>query len=91
MTPQQMKKELHEYIDRIGDEKELMIIYENTLKYFKSNSVKYENCENNSLPKYQQKALGEKIVHKSSDEIKRDKELKKSIGRWFSDGGKNPG
>jgi hypothetical protein len=33
--------------------------------------------------------LDETIEHGSLDENRRDKELKKSIGRWFSDGGKN--
>ena len=75
---QQIKKELHEYIDGINDEKELMVIYENTLKHLKGDSGNY-----------QQKELDETINHRSADENKREKELKKSIGRWFSDGGKN--
>ena len=88
-SSQQIKKELHEYIDGIGDEKELMIIYENALKYFKSDSGKDKNSENNSLPNYQQKELDETIEQGSSDEKKRAKELKKSIGRWFNEGGRN--
>ena len=86
----QIKKELHEYIDGISDEKELMVMYENTLKYLKSDSGKDETCENNSLPNYQQKIIDETMIHGSSDENKREKELKKSIARWFNDGGKNP-
>ena len=86
---QQIKKELHEYIDGISDEKELMVIYENALKYIKSASVKEETSENNSLANYQQKELDETINHGSSDENKRAKELKKSIARWFNDGGRN--
>ena len=88
---QQIRKELHEYIDGISDEKELMVIYENASKYIKSASVKEETSENNSLPNYQQKELDKTINHGNLDENKRVKELKKSIGRWFSDGGKNPG
>lgn len=88
---QQIKKELHEYIDGISDEKELMVMYENALKYLKSDSGKNKTSENNSLPNYQQKELDETIKQGSSDENKKDKELKKSIARWFSDGGKNPG
>lgn len=84
---QQIKKELHEYINGISDEKELMLMYENALKYLKSDSGK----KNNSLPNYQEKELDETIKQGSSDENKKDKELKKSIARWYSDGGKNPG
>ena len=85
----QIKKELHEYIDGISDEKELMVIYENTLKYVKSDSEKNETSENNSLPNYQQKKSDETIKQGSSDENKRAKEFRKSIARWFNDGGRN--
>ena len=88
---QKIKKELHEYIDGISDEKELMVMYENALKYLKSDSGKNKTSENAPIPNYQQKRLDETINHRSADENKRDKELKKSIARWFSDGGKNPG
>ncbi|HUZ58140.1 MAG TPA: hypothetical protein VMU83_05110 [Hanamia sp.] len=73
------------------EEKELMVMYENALKYLKSDSGKNKTSENNSLPNYQTKELDETIKQGSSDENKKDKELKKSIARWFSDGGKNPG
>ena len=86
---QQIKKELHEYIDGINDEEELRVMYENALQYLKSDSGKDEISENNSLPNYQQKELDEKIKQGSSDENKRAKELKKSIARWFNEGGRN--
>ena len=86
---QQIKKELHEYIDGISDEKELMVIYENTLKYVKSDSRKDETNENNSLSNYQQKESDETMKQRSSDENKRAKEFRKSIARWFNDGGRN--
>jgi hypothetical protein len=86
---QQIKKELHEYIDGISDEEELMVMYENALKYLKSDSGKDETSENNSLPNYQQKELDETIKQGNSDENKRAKELKKSIARWFNEGGRN--
>jgi cell division protein FtsX len=88
---QQIKKELHEYIDGIRDEKELRVMYEKTLKYLKSDSGKNKTSENDPLPNYQQKEIDETINHGNADENKREKELKKSIGRWFSDGGRNPG
>ena len=87
----QIKKELHEYIDSISDEKELVVIYENALKYIKSDSGKDKTSENDIVPNYQQKEIDETINQGSVGEYKREKELKKSIGRWFSDGGKNPG
>ena len=87
---QQIKKELHEYIEGISDEKELMVMYENTMKCLKSDSGKDKTSENDPILNYQQKEIDEKINHGSVDENKREKELKKSIGRWFSDGGQNP-
>lgn len=84
-----IKKELHEYIDSISDERELTVIYENTVKYFKSGSGKDENSENNSLPNCQQKELAETIEQGNSDGNKSEKDLKKSIERWFNDGGRN--
>jgi hypothetical protein len=63
---QQIKKELHEYIDGIRDEKELRVMYENTLKYLKSDLGKDESSENNSLPNYQQKEIDETINHPGS-------------------------
>ena len=86
---QQIKKELHEYIDGISDEEELMVMYENALKYLKSDSGKDEISENNSLSNYQQKELDETIKQGSLDENKMAKELKKSIARWFNEGGRN--
>ncbi len=86
---QQIKKELHEYIDGISDEKELMVIHENTLKYLKRDSGEVKTSENEPVPNDQQKEIDETINHGSADENKREKELKKSIGRWFSDGGRN--
>lgn len=88
---QQIKKELHEYIDSIIDEKELMEIYEHTFRYLKSDSGKDKINENGPIPNYQEKRLDETKIQGSSTENKSDKELKKSIARWFSDGGKNPG
>ena len=86
---QKIKKELHEYIDGISDEKELMVMYESALKYLKSDSGKDEINENNSLPNYQQKELDETTKQGGSDENKTAKELKKSIARWFNEGGRN--
>ena len=87
----QIKTELHQYIDGISDEKELMVLYESTLKDQKSDSGKDKTPEHHPIPNSQQQILAETIDHGSSAKIKRDKELKKSIDRWFSDGGKNPG
>ena len=58
---QQIKKELHDYIDGISDEKELMVIYSSTLQYLKSDSGKDKTSENVPLPNYQQKEIDETI------------------------------
>ncbi|MEO7317156.1 MAG: hypothetical protein ABIW47_18340 [Ginsengibacter sp.] len=88
-STKQIKEELHEYIDGISDEKALIEIHENTLKYLNNDSVKDKIRENDSMLNSQQKILDETINQGSADENKREKELKRSIGRWFSDGGKN--
>lgn len=51
---EEIKEKFHECIESIGDEKELLVIYEKTLKY-----------------------------------LKRGKESKRSMERWFNDGGRN--
>ena len=88
-STKQIKEELHEFIDGISDEKALIEIHENTLKYLNNDSVKDKIRENDSMLNSQQKILDETINQGSADENKREKELKRSIGRWFSDGGKN--
>jgi hypothetical protein len=87
---QQIKEQLHEYIDGISDQKELMVFYQHTLKSLKSDVGTGKPIENLPLPNYQQKELDEMMDQESSDENIKDKELKKSIGRWFNEGGKNP-
>lgn len=88
-STKQIKKDLHEYIDGITDEKELMVMYENTLEFLKSDSGKDKTSENDPKLNYQKKEIDETINHGSADENKREKELKKSMARWFSDGGRN--
>ncbi len=85
----QIKEELHDYIDGITDAKELMAIHENTLKELKSDSGKDKTRVNDSIPNSQKKILDKTINHESPAQMKRDKEMKRSIGRWFSDGGGN--
>lgn len=41
----QIKEELHECIDGISDEKELALIYENTLKYLKRDKESKKSTE----------------------------------------------
>lgn len=79
----EFKKELHEYIDGISDQKKLMVIYENTLKNSKGDSRKDEVNENDHLANF------ERMSDLSSDRNKRDLESKKSMERWFNEGGKN--
>lgn len=88
---EQIKKELHEYIDSSVDEKGLMVIYENTLKHSKSNLENDNTSENHRpIPNHQQEKLDETIDHGSLIGNKKVEELNESISRWFNDGGKNP-
>ena len=72
---QQIKNALHEYIDGINDESLLMVIYEQILNYLKNDTGKVETSE--EFPHFDLA-------------IQREKELKKSMARWFNEGGKNP-
>jgi hypothetical protein len=90
METSQIKKELHEYIDNISDEKELMVIYDNTVNQLKSGA----NEDNINLidPKvnHQQEELDKTIDQGNLIGNKKEKELNKSISRWFNDGGWTP-
>ena len=87
---QQIKNALHEYIDGINDESLLMVIYEQILNYLKNDTGKVETSENDSFSNYQEKEIDITIPQTSAEDIKREKELKKSMARWFNEGGKNP-
>jgi septal ring factor EnvC (AmiA/AmiB activator) len=85
----QIKKELHEYIDSIDDEKKIMAIYENTFKCLKSDSHKVEMDGNSTVTEISKERSGESEIHGNSNQIETDKESRKGMSRWFSDGGKN--
>lgn len=76
----QIKNELHKCIDGIRDEKELMIVYENTLKRSKIDLGNED--KNKNIFKNQQKKESEKVNYQSPDD-------KRSMARWFNEGGKN--
>ncbi|MGO3184548.1 MAG: hypothetical protein ACTIJ9_17095 [Aequorivita sp.] len=86
---EQIKNELHECIDAISDKKKLALIYENTLEHLKSDSKIDDTNENDHISTSQQNGLDGILNLKRSDRNKRDKESKKSMERWFNDGGRN--
>ena len=86
---QQIKKELHEYIDCINDEKKLLEVYENTLKYSQNSSQNNESDSQVTMP-YQDKGVPSRWDDQGQPrESESEKEARKVLARWFSDGGKN--
>lgn len=74
----QIKKELHEYIDSIDDEKTLMMVHEEVSSYLKNDMMK----ENDELTKEQEKQLEEAIRQADAGETMPWEELKASLEEW---------
>lgn len=77
-TSQEMKKELHEYIDSIDDEKTLMTVHEEVSAYLKDDMIK----ENDALTEEQEKQLEEAIRQAEAGETTPWEELKASLEEW---------
>ena len=81
-TPEQLKKELHEYIDRIDDEETLMMVLENMVIYFNYPSVTDASKKEDYLTEEQQKDLEEAITQADAGEIVSEEEYLKATARW---------
>ncbi|MEO8111413.1 MAG: hypothetical protein ABI594_15320 [Ginsengibacter sp.] len=77
-TPEEMKRELHEYIDRIDDEKTLLMVHEEVSSYLKDDTIK----ENDELTEEQEKQLVEAIRQADAGETMPWEDLKASLEEW---------
>lgn len=78
-TKEQLKKELHEYIDSITDEETLMMVHEDVAAYLKKDA---EIEEDEELTEEQEKQLEEAIRQADAGEFVSDEEYLKATARW---------
>lgn len=79
-TKEQLKKELHEYIDSISDEETLMMVHEDVAAYLNKNLE--EACEEDYLTEEQEKQLEEAIRQADAGEFISEEEYLKATARW---------
>jgi predicted transcriptional regulator len=79
-TVQQLKKELHEYIDSISDEETLIMVHEDVVSYLKKES----EVDNDDLTKEQKKQLEEAIRQADAGEFISEEEYLKATARWHT-------
>lgn len=80
-SSEQLKKELHEYIDSIEDEKTLMMVHEDLVEYLKKGKVG-KNEEDDYLTEEQKKQLDEAIRQADAGEFVSEEEYIKATARW---------
>ena len=80
-TKEQLKKELHEYIDNINDEETLMMVHEDVTSYLKKKS---EVEEDDELTEEQEKQLEEAIRQADAGEFISEEEYLKATARWHT-------
>ena len=78
-TKEQLKKELHEYIDSITDEETLIMVHEDVVSYLKKEN---EIEENDELTEEQEKQLQEAIKQADAGEFISEEEYVKATARW---------
>lgn len=78
-TKEELKKELHEYIDSITDEETLLMVHEDVTSYLKKES---EVEEKDELTEEQEKQLAEAIRQADAGEFVSEEEYLKATARW---------
>jgi len=81
-TKEQLKKELHEYIDSITDEETLMMVHEDVATYLNKNLE--EAGEEDYLTEEQEKQLEEAIRQADAGEFISEEEYLKATARWHT-------
>ncbi len=80
-TKEELKKELHEYIDSITDEETLMMVHEDVAAYLKKG---LEEDEEDYLTEEQGKQLDEAIRQADAGETMNFDEFKRKMAEWHS-------
>ena len=77
----EIKKEIHEYIDRIEDEETLWTLHEDVAEYLKKETP-VENEEEDYLTDEQEKQLDEAIKQADKGEVIDFDEFKRRVTSW---------
>ncbi len=81
-TAEQLKQELHAYIDSINDEETLIMVHEDIAAYLNNDSAR--ELEENYLTEEQEKELDEAIREADAGETISWEEFKQSMARWHT-------
>jgi hypothetical protein len=82
-TAEQLKKELHEFIDSINNEEILMMVHEDVSAYLKKDTAK-ETDEDDELTGEQEKELEEAIRQADAGETMSFDEFKRKMSGWHT-------
>jgi len=82
-SSEQLKKELHEYIDSIDDEETLWMVREEIVEYIKKENL-LEEDDNNDLTEEQNKRLNEAIRQANAGEVMDLDEFKRRMSLWHT-------
>ena len=78
-TSKEIKKELHEYIDRIDDEETLWMVHEEGAEYLKKEKAEEDE---DYLTEEQKQQLNEAIRQADAGEFVTEEEYQKATARW---------
>ena len=79
-TKEELKRELHEYIDSITDEETLFMFHEEVSAYLKKDA----ETDDEELTEEQEKELEEAIRQADAGETMNFDELKKEMEKWHT-------
>jgi predicted transcriptional regulator len=79
-SSEEIKKELHEYIDNIEDEETLWMVREDLMEYLKKEKLEEE--EEDYLTEDQKQQLKEAIRQAEAGEFVTEVEYQKAVERW---------
>jgi predicted transcriptional regulator len=80
-SSEEIKKELHEYIDNIEDEETLWMVREDLMEYLKKEKLEEEE-EEDYLTEDQKQQLKEPIRQAEAGEFVTEVEYQKAVERW---------
>lgn len=78
-TSKEIKKELHEFIDRIDDEETLWMVHEEVAEYLKKEKAEEDE---DYLTEEQKQQLNEAIRQADAGEFVTEEEYQKATARW---------
>lgn len=79
-SSKEIRKELHEYIDRIEDDETLWLVHEDVAEYL--TKTKTEQQDEDYLTEEQEKQLDEAIRQADAGEFVTEEEYLKATARW---------